>query len=64
MQWACAQADLVLITAEYVDRLPSDELGQIQAGPLPLVLVVPDIRARVAIPDVAEQLRSQLGVER
>ncbi len=60
---ACEEAELVLITAEYAQRLTSDELAKMQARLQPLVLVVPDVRDRVPIPDFAKQLRSQLGVE-
>lgn len=60
---ACAESDLVLITAEYAQRLPSDELAQMQARLQPLVLVVPDVRDQVPVPDFAKRLRSQLGVE-
>lgn len=60
---ACAESDLVLVTAEYAERLPFDELAQMQARLQPLVLVVPDVRTRVPVPDLAKQLRSQLGVE-
>lgn len=63
LRWAYAESDLILITAEYAQRLPPDELAQVQAGLHPLVLVVPDIRNQVPAPDLARELRSQLGVE-
>lgn len=60
---ACAESELVLITAEYAQRLPQDVLNQAQSGLRPLVLVVPDVRERVLLPDLETELRSQLGVE-
>ena len=60
---ACAESELVLITAEYAQRLPQDVLNQVQSGLRPLVLVVPDVRERVLPPDLEKELRSQLGVE-
>ena len=60
---ACADSELVLITAEYAQRLPQDVLNQAQSGLRPLVLVVPDVRERVLLPDLETELRSQLGVE-
>ena len=60
---ACAESELVLITAEYAQRLPQDVLNQAQSGLRPLVLVVPDVRERVLPPDLEKELRSQLGVE-
>jgi vacuolar-type H+-ATPase subunit F/Vma7 len=60
---AFAESDLVLITAQYAQRLPADELAQMQAQLHPLVLVVPDVRERAPLPDYANQLRRQLGIE-
>ncbi|MDH3673417.1 MAG: V-type ATP synthase subunit F [Gammaproteobacteria bacterium] len=62
LQWACEETDLVLITAEYAALLPPQQLTQAQAALDPLLLVVPDVRGHVAIPDLAAQLRGQLGV--
>ncbi len=59
---ALAQSDLVLITAESAGNVPTDELLRAQAGSAPLLLVVPDVRGRVALPDVTVQLRRQLGL--
>lgn len=63
LHWACAEADLVLITTEYAQQLPSKDLRQAQAGLHPLVLVVPDIGDRVPPPDLAKELCGQLGIE-
>ena len=63
LKWACAESDFVLITAEYAQRLPPGEMSRVQAQLHPLVLVVPDIRDRVLPPDLAAELRGQLGIE-
>ena len=57
------ESDLVLITAQYAQQLHADELAKMQARIQPLLLVVPDVREQVPVPDFAEALRSQLGVE-
>lgn len=63
MRAACSETDLVLITAEFASHLPPQELAQARAAIRPLVLVVPDVREKVPLPDLTTQLRSQLGVE-
>jgi len=55
-------ADLVLIGAEVAARLPQATVRNAVAAPVPLVLVVPDVRGRVTLPDPAAILRGQLGV--
>ncbi len=63
LQQAFRESDLVLITAQYAQQLHADKLAKMQARMQPLLLVVPDVREQVAVPDFAEALRSQLGVE-
>jgi vacuolar-type H+-ATPase subunit F/Vma7 len=63
LEWACSRSDLVLITAEYAQHLPEEELARARALMSPLVVLVPDVCDRVPLPDLAKQLRSQLGVE-
>lgn len=63
LQRACAESDLVLITAQYAQQLPPGKLARLQAQLRPLLLVLPDVREQVPVPDFAKQLRSQLGVE-
>jgi len=55
-------ADLVLIGAEVAARLPQALVRDAVAATAPLVLVVPDVRGRVTLPDAAAILRGQLGV--
>lgn len=63
LQQASTESDLVLITAEYTRQLRPDQLATLQAQLRPLLLVVPDVRGQVPVPDFAKALRSQLGVE-
>lgn len=60
---ACSEASLVLITAGLAARLPRGRLREAQSASGPLVLVVPDVQNRVAMPDAAELVRRQLGIE-
>ncbi|HSS62812.1 MAG TPA: V-type ATP synthase subunit F [Gammaproteobacteria bacterium] len=63
LDWACREAELVLITAEFAAQLPSDELRRMQARLRPLLLVVPDVRGRMSVPDLSRWIRAQLGLE-
>jgi vacuolar-type H+-ATPase subunit F/Vma7 len=63
LEQALRESDLVLITAQYAQQLHANELAKMQARIQPLLLVVPDVRGQVPVPDFAEALRSQLGVE-
>jgi len=55
-------ADLILLGAEVAARLPQAVVRDAVAATAPLVLVVPDVRGRVTLPDAAAILRGQLGV--
>lgn len=59
---ACAESDLVLLSAELAQYLPAEELARARMRERPLVLLVPDVRGRVAVPDLANELRARLGV--
>ena len=63
LEKACTESDLVLITAQYAQQLHTDKLAEMQAQMRPLLLVVPDVREQVPVPDFAKALRTQLGVE-
>jgi vacuolar-type H+-ATPase subunit F/Vma7 len=60
--WARQHAPLVLISAEYADQIAKQQLMDIIAAARPPVVVVPDCRDKVAMPDISLQLREQLGV--
>jgi len=63
LQWACAQAPLVLVSAA-VAACMDDELLRARLSALaPLVLIVPDAQGAVPLPDLAARLRGQLGLE-
>jgi vacuolar-type H+-ATPase subunit F/Vma7 len=59
---ACEQAPLVLIGAATARDIPPVELDRLLAQVTPPVVVVPDVRRRAGLPDLATRLRSQLGV--
>lgn len=59
---ACEQASVVLISAQLVRHIPSDELDRLLAGVEPAVVIVPDITGHTPLPDLATRLRQQLGV--
>ena len=59
---ACEQAPLVLIGAATARDIPPVELDRLLARVAPPVVIVPDVRHRAGLPDLAMQLRAQLGV--
>ena len=60
---ACAPStQLVLLTAAVAYRLPVALQQRLFALVAPLVLVLPDVRDQVAMPDLADGVRQQLGV--
>jgi vacuolar-type H+-ATPase subunit F/Vma7 len=62
LEWACSQTDFVLMTAEYAMRIPPQVLHRVLVAPHPLMLVVPDARGQVAVPDLAARIRRQLSL--
>ena len=62
LKWACTNTSLVLITAEYAAMLPRADMQRLLRQEMPLVVVVPDVRARTPLPDLGTELRAQLGV--
>jgi vacuolar-type H+-ATPase subunit F/Vma7 len=56
------RTDLILMTAEAAQGLSEDTLRGALAAGRPLVLVIPDVRGRMAPPDVSAALRRQLGM--
>jgi len=59
---ACEQAPLVLIGAATARDIPPAELDRLLAQVSPPVVIMPDVRNRVGLPDLATRLRAQLGV--
>ena len=59
---ALSEASLVLLGSDAASRIPRRRLDELLSRVEPAVVVVPDIRARAPLPDVAHRLRTQLGV--
>lgn len=55
-------AELVLLSADIATRIPQDVLDDYLTAEQPAMVVVPDLRGRTAMPDLATNLRRQLGV--
>lgn len=58
---ALASADLVLLSADLAAVIPESMLQRAQSASAPLLVVVPGVRK--ALPDVAQRIRSRLGLE-
>jgi len=58
----CGEAPLVLLGADVAARLPVAELDRLLSQAEPAVVVVPDVRLRAELPDLATRLRVQLGM--
>jgi len=55
-------ASLVLLGADFAAQLPAAELDRLLSAVTPAMVVVPDVRGQVDMPDLANRLRQQLGV--
>jgi vacuolar-type H+-ATPase subunit F/Vma7 len=62
IETVCSQASLVLLGSDFASRMPRQQLDELLSRVEPAVVVVPDIRARTPLPDLAHRLRTQLGV--
>jgi vacuolar-type H+-ATPase subunit F/Vma7 len=60
---ARADAPLVLVAATVAARVAGRELRVALAAVTPLVLIVPDLDGGTPVPDLAQRLRRQLGLE-
>ena len=60
---ARGQAALVLVSAAVAAAVAAPALRQALSSLQPLVLIVPDLHGRAAVPDLAARLRAQLGLE-
>ena len=54
---------LVLVSAAVAAAVAAPALRQALSSLQPLVLIVPDLHGRAAVPDLAARLRAQLGLE-
>lgn len=59
-----SSAQLLLLDAETANRIPPKLLQTLQTSLSPMVLVVPDMRGRVSMPDLRRYVQSQLGIGR
>jgi len=59
---ALLEGALVLITAQSAARLPEGKLHSALSRSAPPVCVVPDVRGRMAPPDLGGALKAQLGL--
>ena len=62
LAWAKRNTSLILITGECMAMLDEETRAGLVSQLEPAVVVVPDIRVKTPIHDLATQLRSQLGV--
>jgi len=62
LDWARKNSSLIMITAEYLSMLNTDEQQQLVSQLVPPVAVVPDIRMKTPVVDLSTQMRSHLGV--
>lgn len=53
---------LVLLCAQVAARIDADTLRQASSALSPLLLVVPDMQGQARVGDLAERLRTQLGL--
>ncbi|HUP06200.1 MAG TPA: V-type ATP synthase subunit F [Caldimonas sp.] len=60
---ALAEAEFVLLSSTVAAAIDTRTLQAAVAATSPLVLVVPDPRGDVPVPDLAARLRAQLGLE-
>ena len=59
---ALAESELVLMTAEYAQRVPESTLLEVLSAEPPSLVLVPDVRERVAPPDLAMISHRTLGL--
>jgi len=62
LEQARQHAELILLSAEYAAELERGERARIQAWERPLVLIVPDIRNRHPVVDLASDFGMRLGL--
>jgi vacuolar-type H+-ATPase subunit F/Vma7 len=56
-------AALVIMTAELARHVPAAELEAALSAETPAVAIIPDVRMRTPLPDLAKKLRRALGIE-
>jgi vacuolar-type H+-ATPase subunit F/Vma7 len=61
-QEALKHNDLIIMTAEFASQLSQAVIKSVQIAGSPLLLVIPDVRQQHEAPDIAAELRRQLGM--
>lgn len=56
-------AGLLIMTAELARHVPLAELEAALIAETPAVAIIPDVRMRTPLPDLAKKLRRALGIE-
>jgi vacuolar-type H+-ATPase subunit F/Vma7 len=56
-------AALVIMTAALARCVPARELEAALTAEVPALAIIPDVRMRVPLPDLAKRLRRALGIE-
>ena len=59
---SCEQSSLVLVDAATARQIPRAALDDLLARISPPVVIVPDVRSHLPLPELSTQLRRQLGV--
>ena len=56
-------AALVIMTADLARHVPASELEATLIAETPAVAIIPDVRMRAPLPNLAKRLRRTLGIE-
>jgi vacuolar-type H+-ATPase subunit F/Vma7 len=59
---ACESASLVLVSSSTAQYLTTEERAVLMERITPAVVVVPDVTAKQAVPDIATMIHKQLGM--
>ena len=60
---ACRDAALVIVPASLAARLPEAALARARAAAGHFVAVIPDLNGETPVPDVAQRIYAELGLE-
>jgi len=61
-QEALENNDLIIITAEFASHLSESLIKSVQVAGSSQLLIIPDVRHQQEVPDIAVELRRQLGM--
>jgi vacuolar-type H+-ATPase subunit F/Vma7 len=63
LEGAVGQSEIIFITAEFAAMVSEGTLRRLLAALTPQLVIVPDVRGRVPLPDLSQALRASLGVQ-